>query len=140
MITKDRYSKAFLIMAVGTATSMYFFRQDKGDLAALSFIVGGVYLAYLLRSSSQIHFTKEQGEKLGIQYKGETACKFSSKYKTEIDSLRISGNRFKFVNGTDICLNKKNEIVDCGFDSAIMQFIGDGGFEPKSIQNNVCWE
>jgi hypothetical protein len=36
-------------------------------------------------------------------------------------------------------MNEKDEVVTCGFGSSIMQFVGGGGLEPKSIQYDNCW-
>jgi hypothetical protein len=36
-------------------------------------------------------------------------------------------------------MNEKDEVVTCGFGSSIMQFVGGGGPEPKSIQYDNCW-
>ena len=47
----------------------------------------------------------------------------------------VKGN----TDGTDVCMNEKDEVVPCGFGSSIMQFFGGGGLEPKSIQSDNCW-
>jgi hypothetical protein len=83
--------------------------------------------------------SNEQKKRLNPEYKGENDCKFSRLEKIEIDGIKVKGKRYKFVNGTDICLNEKEEVVPCGFGSSIMQCLGDGGPEPKSIQTDSCW-
>ncbi|MBN4049690.1 hypothetical protein JYT36_00520 [Bacteroidales bacterium AH-315-N07] len=144
MIQKDRYSKAFLIMSGSALLTMYFFRIGKNNLIPISgiILIGSLtYILYLMKKKPAIlHFTKKQTKNLDIEYKGEDDCGFNKEYKSEIDGLRLKGKRYKYVNGTDVCITKENNIVPCGFGSRIMQFIGDGGKEPKSIQNKECWE
>lgn len=140
MFTKDRYSKTFLVMSGSALLSAYLYRNGKGNLAAaafIPFIFSSGYLAYLFSQPAKLHLSKEQKIRLNPEYKGENDCKFSRQEKTEVDGIKVK--RYKFVNGTDVCLNKKNEVVPCGFGSSIMQFVGGGGLEPKSIQSDNCW-
>ena len=142
MITKDRYSKTFLVMSGSALLSAYLYRNGKGNLAAaafIPFIFSSGYLAYLFTQPAKLHLTKEQKKRIDPEYKGENDCKFSRFEKTEIDCIRVKGKRYKFVNGTDICMNENNEIVPCEFGSSIMQFVGGGGLEPKPIQSDNCW-
>lgn len=142
MITKDRYSKAFITMASSAIVSAYLFRNSKGNYAGISFIpfvLAGAYLANLFRQSAKLHMTNEQKNNLIIEYKGETDCGFKTIAVDKIDGIRINGKRYKFVNGSDMFLDKNNEPVGCGFGSFIMQTLGGGGFEPESIQNDKCW-
>jgi hypothetical protein len=81
----------------------------------------------------------EQKMRLNLEHKGENDCKFSRQEKTEADGIKVKSKRYNFVNGTDVCMNEKDEVVTCGFGSSIMQFVGGGGLEPKSIQYDNCW-
>jgi hypothetical protein len=142
MFTKDRYSKTFLVMSGSALLSAYLYRNGKGNLAAaafIPFIFSSGYLAYLFTQPAKLHLNKEQKKRLDPEYKGENDCKFSRSEKTEIDGIKVKGKRYKFVNGTDICLNVNDEILPCGFGSSIMQLVGGGGLEPKSIQSDNCW-
>lgn len=142
MFTKDRYSKTSLVMSGSALLSAYLYRNGKGNLAAaafIPFIFSSGYLAYLFSQPAKLHLSEEQKIRLNTEYKGENDCKFSRQEKTEVDGIKVKGKRYKFVNGTDVCLNKKNEVVPCGFGSSIMQFVGGGGLEPKSIQSDNCW-
>ncbi|MFM7015023.1 MAG: hypothetical protein ACKOX3_01735 [Bacteroidota bacterium] len=141
MITKDRYSKAFITMASSAIVSAYLFRNSKGNYAGISFIpfvLAGAYLTYLFRQSAKLHLTNEQKNNLIIEYKGETDCGFRPIAVDKIDGIRINGKRYKFVNGSDMFLDEY-EPMACGFGSFIMQTLGGGGLEPKSIQNDKCW-
>ena len=145
MITKDRYSQAFLSMSGSALLTAYFFRSGKNNLIPISglFLVGSVvYTLYLMRKKSPaiLHLSEEQKKRLKAEYKGEDDCKFSTEYKSEVDGIKINGKRYKFVNGTDVCINEKDEVVPCGFGSSIMLFVGGGGKEPKSIQSDECWQ
>ncbi len=142
MITKDRYSNAFLSMSGSALLSIYFLRSGKGNLAAISFIpfvLSSAYLVYLFTRPAKLHLSVEQKSKLNPEFKGENDCGFSPSEVNEIDGIKVNGKRYKFVNGTDVCLNEKDEIVPCGFGSSIIQFVGGGGVEPKSIQSDECW-
>lgn len=142
MFTKDRYSKTSLVMSGSALLSAYLYRNGKGNLAAaafIPFIFSSGYLAYLFSQPAKLHLSEEQKIRLNTEYKGENDCKFSRQEKTEVDGIKVKGKQYKFVNGTDVCLNKKNEVVPCGFGSSIMQFVGGGGLEPKSIQSDNCW-
>lgn len=142
MFTKDRYSKTSLVMSGSALLSAYLYRNGKGNLAAaafIPFIFSSGYLAYLFSQPAKLHLSEEQKIRLNTEYKGENDCKFSRQEKTEVDGIKVKGKRYKFVNGTDVCLNKKNEVVPCGFGSSIMQFVGGGGLKPKSIQSDNCW-
>ena len=142
MLTKDRYSKTFLVMLGSALLSAYLYRNGKGNLAAavfIPFIFSSGYLAYLFTQPAILHLSDEQKMRLNHEYKGENDCKFSRQEKTEVDGIKVKGKRYKFVNGTDVCMNEKDEVVPCGFGSSIMQFVGDGGLEPKSIQYDNCW-
>ena len=129
-------------MSGSALLSALLYKNGKGNLAAagfIPFILSSVYLAYLFTQSSKIHLSKEQKKRLNLEYKGERDCKFSRIEKIDIDGLRIKGKRYKLVNGTDIFLNEKDEVLPCGFGSSIMQSIGGGGLEPKSIKTDNCW-
>ena len=142
MFTKDRYSKTFLVMSGSALLSAYLYRNGKGNLAAaafIPFIFSSGYLAYLFSQPAKLHLSEEQKMRLNPEYKGENDCKFRRQEKTEVDGIKVKGKRYKFVNGTDVCLNEKDEVVPCGFGSSIMQFVGGGGLEPKSIQSDNCW-
>lgn len=142
MITKDRYSKAFITMAGSAIVSAYLFRNSKENYAGISFIpfvLAGAYLIYLFRQSAKLHLTNEQKNNLIIEYKGKTDCGFKTIAVDKIDGIKINGKRYKFVNGSDEYLNKNNELMACGFGSFIMQMLGGGGLEPKSIQNDKSW-
>ena len=142
MLTKDRYSKIFLVMLGSALLSAYLYRNGKGNLAAaafIPFIFSSGYLAYLFTQPAILHLSDEQKMRLNHEYKGENDCKFSRQEKTEVDGIKVKGKRYKFVNGTDVCMNEKDEVVHCGFGSSIMQFVGGGGLEPKSIQSDNCW-
>ena len=141
MLTKDRYSKTFLVMSGSALLSAYLYRNGKENLAAaafIPFIFSSGYLAYLFTQSAKLHLSDEQKMRLNPEYKGENDCTFSRQEKTEVDGIKVKGKRYKFVNGTDVCMNEKDEIVPCGFGSSIMQFVGGGGLEPKSIQYDNC--
>ena len=136
MFTKDRYSKTFLVMSGSALLSAYLYRNGKGNLAAaafIPFIFSSGYLAYLFTQPAKLHLSDEQKMRLNPEYKGENDCKCSRQEKTEVDGIKVKGKRYKFVNGTDVCMNEKDEVVPCGFGSSIMQFVGGGGLEPKSI-------
>lgn len=142
MLTKDRYSKTFLVMSGSALLSAYLYRNGKENLAAaafIPFIFSSGYLAYLFTQSAKLHLSDEQKMRLNPEYKGENDCTFSRQEKTEVDGIKVKGKRYKFVNGTDVCMNEKDEVVPCGFGSSIMQFVGGGGLEPKSIQYDNCW-
>ena len=142
MVTKDRYSKIFLVMSGSALLSAFFYKNGKGNIAAaafIPFIFSSGYLAYLFTQPAKLHLSKEQKKRLNPEYKGENDCKFSRLEKIEIDGIKVNGKRYKFVNGTDICLNEKDEVVPCGLGSSIMQSLGGGGLEPKSIQTDNCW-
>jgi len=142
MLTKDRYSKTFLVMSGSVLLSAYLYRNGKGNLAAaafIPFIFSSGYLAYLFTQPSKLHLSDEQKMRLNLEHKGENDCKFSRQVKTEVDGIKVKGKRYKFVNGTDVCLNEKDEVAPCGFGSSIMQFVGGDGLEPKSIQSDKCW-
>ncbi len=142
MVTKDRYSKTFLVMSGSALLSAFFYKNGKGNLAAASFIpfiFSSGYLAYLFTQPAKLHLSKEQKKRLNPEYKGENDCKFSRLEKIEIDGIKVKGKRYKFVNGTDICLNEKDEVIPCGLGSSIMQSLGGGGLEVKSIQTDNCW-
>ena len=142
MLTKDRYSKIFLVMLGSALLSAYLYRNGKGNLAAaafIPFIFSSGYLAYLFTQLAKLHLSDEQKMRLNPEYKGENDCKFSRQEKTEVDGIKVKGKWYKFVNGTDVCMNEKDEVVPCGFGSSIMQFFGGGGLEPKSIQSDNCW-
>ena len=142
MLTKDRYSKTFLVMSGSALLSAYLYRNGKGNLAAaafIPFIFSSGYLAYLFTQLAKLHLSDEQKMRLNPEYKGENDCKCSRQEKTEVDGIKVKGKRYKFVNGTDVCMNEKDEVVPCGFGSSIMQFVGGGGLEPKSIQSDNCW-
>jgi hypothetical protein len=142
MLTKDRYFKTFLVMSGSALLAAYLYRNGKGNLAAASFIpfiLSSGYLAYLFTQPAKLHLSDEQKMRLNPEYKGENDCKFSRQEKTEVDGIKVKGKRYKFVNGTDVCMNAKDEVVPCGFGSSIMQFVGGGGLEPKSIQSDNCW-
>lgn len=129
-------------MSGSALLSAYLYRNGKGNLAAaafIPFIFSSGYLAYLFSQPAKLHLSEEQKIRLNTEYKGGNDCKFSRQEKTEVDGIKVKGKRYKFVNGTDVCLNKKNEVVPCGFGSSIMQFVGGGGLEPKSIQSDNCW-
>ena len=59
------------------------------------------------------------------------------------DGICIKANgvyrRYKAVDGADICL-KDGKIVPCGWGSWLMQKLGGGGWEPRSIQHAKGWE
>ena len=136
MLTKDRYSKTFLVMSGSALLSAYLYRNGKGNLAAaafIPFIFSSGYLAYLFTQPAKLHLSDEQKMRLNPEYKGENDCKCSRQEKTEVDGIKVKGKRYKFVNGTDVCMNEKDEVVPCGFGSSILQFVGGGGLEPKSI-------
>ena len=142
MFTKDRYSKTSLVMSGSALLSAYLYRNGKGNLAAaafIPFIFSSGYLAYLFSQPAKLHLSEEQKIRLNTEYKGENDCKFSRQEKTEVDGIKVKGKRYKFVNGTDVCMNEKDEVVPCGFGTSIMQFVGGGGLEPKSIQSDNCW-
>ncbi len=139
MITKDRYSQAFLFLAASSALSIYLLRNNKESLAILPLFIGLIPFAYIFTQSAKLHLSDEQKNKLKAEYKGEDDCGFVNEYRTEVDGLRIKGKRYKFVNGTDICVNEQNEVIPCGIGSSIMQVIGGGGKEPSSIQKEACW-
>ena len=142
MFTKDRYSKTSLVMSGSALLSAYLYRNGKGNLAAaafIPFIFSSGYLAYLFSQPAKLHLSEEQKIRLNTEYKGENDCKFSRQEKIEVDGIKVKGKRYKFVNGTDVCMNEKDEVVPCGFGSSIMQFVGGGGLEPKSIQSDNCW-
>ncbi len=142
MLIKDRYSTTFLVMSGSALLSAYLYRNGEGNLAAaafIPFIFSSGYLAYLFTQSAKLHLSDEQKMRLNPEYKGENDCTFSRQEKTEVDGIKVKGKRYKFVNGTDVCMNEKDEVVPCGFGSSIMQFVGGGGLEPKSIQYDNCW-
>lgn len=142
MFTKDRYSKTFLVMSGSALLSAYLYRNGKGNLAAAAFvpfIFSSGYLAYLFTQPAKLHLSEEQKMRLNPEYKGENDCKFSRQQKIEVDGIKAKGKRYKFVNGTDVCMSEKDEVVPCGFGTSIMQFVGGGGLEPKSIQSDNCW-
>ena len=142
MFIKDRYSKTFLVMSGSALLSAYLYRNGKGNLAAaafIPFIFSSGYLAYLFTQPAKLHLSEEQKMRLNPEYKGESDCRFSRQEKTEVDGIKVKGKRYKFVNGTDVCLNEKDEVAPCGFGSSIMQFVGGDGLEPKSIQSDKCW-
>lgn len=142
MMTKDRYSNTFLAMSGSALLSAYFLKNGKGNLAAVSFIpfiFSSVYLAYLFTQPAKLHLSAEQKDSLKPEFKGEYDCGFSSSKVNDNDGIKVKGKRYKFVNGTDVCINENNEVVPYGFGSTIMQFIGGGGLEPKSIQSDKCW-
>lgn len=142
MFTKDRYSKTFLVMSGSALLSAYLYRNGKGNLAAAAFvpfIFSSGYLAYLFTQPAKLHLTEEQKMRLNPEYNGENDCKFSRQEKIEVDGIKVKGKRYKFVNGTDVCMSEKDEVVPCGFGTSIMQFVGGGGLEPKSIQSDNCW-
>lgn len=139
MITKDRYSQAFLFLAVGFGVSALFLRADKGYAAATSGLLGVFPLLYLMTRPTKLHLLEEEIKRLSPEFKGENDCKFSKTVTVKIDGIKVKGKRYKFVNGTDVCLNDKDEVVPCGFGSSIMQVVGGGGLEPKSIQSDECW-
>jgi hypothetical protein len=142
MVSKDRYSKTFLVMSWSALLSAFFYKNGKGNLAAASFIpfiFSSGYLAYLFTQPAKLHLSKEQKKRLNPEYKGENDCKFSRLEKIEVDGIKVKDKRYKFVNGTDICLNEKDEVIPCGLGSSIMQSLGGGGLEVKSIQTDNCW-
>ena len=139
MILKDRYSNAMIFLALSTGMSIHFLRTDKGYLSAISLLVGISPLLYLLTRPAKIHLSDEQKINPDFQVKGENDCGFKSQVITKIDGIKINNKRFKAVNGTDVFI-KDNSVKVCGFGSALIQSVGGGGIEPKSIQSDVCWE
>ena len=126
-------------MSGSALLSAYLYRNGNGNLAAaafIPFIFSSGYLAYLFTQSAKLHLNTEQKKRFDFEYKGESECKFSQFEKTETDGIKGKSKRYKFVNGTDICMNENDEIVPCGFGSSIMQFVGGGGLERKSIQSD----
>ena len=101
MITKDRYSKAFITMASSAIVSAYLFRNSKGNYAGISFIpfvLAGAYLANLFRQSAKLHMTNEQKNNLIIEYKGVTDCGFKTIAVDKIDGIRINNFSSKLLN------------------------------------------
>lgn len=137
---KDRYSHVFLTLFLGL--SMYFLLTRTGDKQAAAIIIiltmalSGVALAILALSGARLHATGDKE----IEYKGEDECGFSPRERVYLDGIRIKGDRYKFVNGVDICLDGTGRPRPCGPGSALMQTVGGGGHEPKSIQGDSCWE
>lgn len=129
-------------MSGSALLSAYLYRNGKGNLASaafIPFIFSSGYLAYLFTQPAKLHLSDEQKMRLNPEYKGENDCKFSRQVKTKVDGITVKGKRYKFVNGIDVCMNEKDEVVPCGFGSSIMQFVGGGGLEPKSIQSDNGW-
>jgi hypothetical protein len=139
MIQKDRYSQAFLFLAASSGLSVYCLRSNKEYLAAAFLLIGVIPLAYLVTRPARLHLSEEDKNKLQPEYKGENDCGFSPSEVSELDGIKVNSKRYKFVNGTDICLNDKGQVVPCGIGSKIMQSIGGGGLEPKSIKSDNCW-
>lgn len=130
-------------MLLSSVSSGLLLKNEKPNLAAIAlipFLMSTAYIIYLLTHTSNLHLLAEQIKNLNADYKGENDTKFSPDYKKESEGIRLNGKRYKFVNGTDICLNDKNEIVPCGFGSSIIQCMGGGGLEPKSIQEDEKWK
>lgn len=140
MILKDRYSKAFIFLTLGVGVSTYFLRNDKGYYSAIALLVGISPLLYLVTRPAKIHLTDEQKRSLSLEYKGEDVCGFQKQYQSDIDGVKINNQRFKAVNGTDIYIDENNNVNACGFGTSIMQIVGGGGVEPKSIQQETCWQ
>lgn len=137
---KDRYSKTFLFMGASAAMAIFFIRNDKYTLATASIVASILPLIYLINTPARLHLTKDQAKQLNAEYKGEEDCHFTHHYKQEVDGIRLNGQRYKFINGTDICLNSKKQLAPCGLGSYIMQHLGGGGVEPASIQDKECWK
>jgi hypothetical protein len=140
MVTIDRYSKTLIVMSGGALLSAFFYKNGEGNLAAAFTIHAFKWLFSLfIYSTCKITFVKSAKKRLNPEYKGENDCKFSRHYKIGIDGIKVKGKRYKLVNGTNICLNEKDEIVPCGLGSSIMPSLGGGGLEPKSVQTDECW-
>ncbi len=128
-------------MSGSVLLAAYLYRNWKGNLAAAAFvpfIFSSGYLAYLFTQPAKLHLSEAQKMRLNPEYKGENDCKFRQQEKTEVDGTKVMGKRYKFVNGTDVFLNEKTEVVPCGFGSSIMQLVGGGELEPKSIHSDSC--
>ena len=136
---KDRYSKSFVFFILCFFIFVFLLRNDKEKYAIVPILIGLLPFAVLFNKSSNIHLSENQKNFGKIQYKGENDCGFAKKNKKNIDGIRYNGKRYKFVNGTDFYINKNDEVKPCGLGSALMQIIGGGGCEVKSIQNNDCW-
>ncbi|HRI28151.1 MAG TPA: hypothetical protein PK239_14705 [Chitinophagales bacterium] len=159
MLLKDRYSVAFIFLFVGLILSLALFRLNNKLPAALCLIMPTSYLAFLYFQKARLHLKEHQYNPIGIEppvakyikMKPETGCQFMGIENidkngtiTGIDGIRIDwgenrGNRYKIVNGADVYLSDQQLFIPMGFGSALMQKIGNGGYEPKSIQNDKCW-
>lgn len=159
MFTKDRYSNAFTLLSTGFVLSLVMFKFKTKIPAAIALLIGIIgmfYLLYLYFQKARLHLNPNQISATGvvqpivnvIEVKTETGCKFSLDKQisnngtlTNIDGIRIgaTGKRYKAVNGVDIYLANNNLFYPIGFGSAIMQAIGQGGYEPPAIQNDTCW-
>ncbi len=141
MLKKDRYSHAFIFLILGLIGAAYLFRNEKTNASILSILIGLIPMFYLMKKgSARIHLTDAQKANLDIEYKDEDDCGFTRHEKKNIDGIRVNGVRYKFVDGTDGYIDRNNVARPCGFGSALMQKIGAGGKEPKSIQHNDCWK
>jgi hypothetical protein len=139
MITKDRYSKAIIIFVAGFILAMIFLKKDKGLLAFASVFTAILPLAWNMTRPARIHITPDQVNRLKPEFKGETECGFTHEPKTKVDGIRMNGTRYKFVNGTDVCIDRRDHVKPCGFGSAFMLGIS-GMKEPQAIQNDPCWK
>ncbi len=140
MLKKDRYSHAFIFLILGLIGAWYFIRDGKGSVAGMLLITAVLPLGYIMSRSARIHLTDAQKANLDIEYKDEDDCGFTREVRKNIDGIRVNGVRYKFVDGTDGYIDRNNVARPCGFGSALMQKIGAGGKEPKSIQHNDCWK
>lgn len=155
MLTKDRYSHAFIILIIGFTLALFFLKKDKGIPAAITFVASTFYTAYLFTQPGRLHLTNQQKESYtlqtapgkqylyktaGIKLKAENDCGFSLLVQNHIDGIQTNNTRYKVVNGTDIYLTPTLQPKPAGFGSAIMQKLAGGGTEPPEIQTDPCWK
>jgi hypothetical protein len=136
---KDRYTWAFLFLFTTIVLSVYAIRNERESAASALLSCGILPLLYLFTRGARVHLSENQMNHHQPEYKGELDCGFSPHPAKHLDGIKINGLRYKLVNGTDSVLSASGSVVPAGPGSAFMQWIGAGGAEPKSIQNNPCW-
>ncbi|MCO5258669.1 MAG: hypothetical protein M9916_00820 [Crocinitomicaceae bacterium] len=118
------------------AIALFLFSKGKNKAAGAIGMFGGMALFVPLFLSGRLNGDLPDGTTI----KDESGCGFTGSNPTKIDGIKLNGKRFKVVNGADVYINNQGEIKPCGFGSALMLKIGNGGYEPKSIQNDECWK
>lgn len=145
-IIRDRYSIAFIIAIISLVLGGYFFRQGKTSLAGACVGFSLLYLSYLFFQPAKMHLDKEIDAIAddALLIKKEDGCGFEAapinKIIKDLDGAkRANGLPYKFVNGADIKAGGDPYFKPMSFGSNIMQWLGKGGENPASIQNDPCW-